>query len=206
MILRFLHGWGFDAGFWSGVVDELGDWPAVADDRGYFGAPADAPSSEPCIVVAHSFGAMRALAAPPADCRGLIAINGFDRFVPGISHRIVDRMIARFDADPATVLADFRARCGEARPFGQIDTAPLRQDLLALRDGDCTAQSSALPVPMLSLQGAEDPLLPAPMRDSVFADVRLLERQTLAGGGHLLPIAEPAYCAHAIRAFAERVA
>ena len=206
MILRFLHGWGFDAAFWSGLAAELADWRTVADDRGYFGAPDAGVSSGPCIVVAHSFGAMRALSAPPAGCRGLIVINGFDRFVPGVSRRILDRMLARFDADPAAVLGDFRQRCGEVRPFGEIAAAPLRQDLLALRDGDCTDHSAAWPVPIMSLQGADDPLLPASMREQVFADAPVLERRVHPGGGHLLPIADPAWCARAVRAFAEHIA
>lgn len=202
MILRFLHGWGFDAGFWADLLVKLGDWPAVVDDRGYFGAPAAAETGEPCIVVAHSFGAMRALAAPPDDCRGLVAINGFDRFVPGVSRRIVDRMLTKFDIDPATVLGDFRSRCGETRPFGTIDVAPLRQDLLTLRDGESAMWGG----PLLSLQGADDPLLPAPVRDSVFADAPLLERITHPGGGHLLPVTDAARCARAIRTFAGRIA
>ena len=200
MILRFLHGWGFDAGFWASLAGELAEWRVIADDRGYFGAPESPEAAGPCIVVAHSFGAMRTLSAPPPDCRGLIAINGFDRFVPGVSQRIVDRMIARFDTAPAAVLGDFRKRCGDDRPFGDIDAAVLREDLLALRDMDCTGRSAAWSPPILSLQGAEDSLLPGPMRDGVFADAPLLQRMTHADGGHLLPIEHPAWCARAIRA------
>lgn len=202
MTLRFLHGWGFDAGFWSGLAAELTGWRALVDDRGYFGMPDPADTDAAHIIVAHSFGVMRALSAPTAACRGLVAINGFDRFVPGVSRRIVDRMIAKFDADPATVLTDFRHRCGETRPFGEIDMVPLRHDLLTLRDGT----SDAVSFPILSLQGANDPLLPAPMRDSVFADAPLLERMTHPGGGHLLPLTDAAWCARAIRAFARHIA
>lgn len=206
MILRFLHGWGWDARFWERLTEALPDWRCEADDRGYFGAPLEPAGDEPCVVVAHSFGAMRALAAPPAACRGLVAINGFDRFTPGVSPRIVERMILRFGEDPATVLGDFRRRCGSDAPFGPPDAGRLRADLLALRDEDRSGEAARWSAPILSIQGGADPLLPAPMRDAVFAGAPLLERMTHPTGGHLLPVADAPWCARAIAAFAERLA
>jgi pimeloyl-[acyl-carrier protein] methyl ester esterase len=114
-------------------------------------------------------------------------------------------MIDRFANDPAAVLADFRRRCGDETAFGPADIRRLLDDLVTLRDGDCTAAIAAWPAPILSLQGARDPLLPAPMRDAVFAATRSLERMTCPDGGHLLPITDTLYCAGAIRAFAEHV-
>lgn len=211
MILRFLHGWGFDADFWSGLVAELPGWRTECDDRGYFRAAQPADSKGSCIVVAHSFGTMRALSSPPAHCEGLVAINGFDRFTasgerPGVSPRIVDRMIAKFDEDPSPVLSDFRHRCGDDAPFGPADIGRLRDDLVALREMDCTTQSAAWPTPVLSLQGARDPLLPLSMREGVFAATPILERMTHPSGGHLLPVTDAPYCARAIGAFVERLA
>lgn len=210
-MLHFLHGWGFDADFWRPLAALLPEWSAVFDDRGYFGAPATPAAAGPCIVIAHSLGAMRAISAPRRECRGLVAINGFDRFTgsgerAGVSPRIVDRMIARFDSDPAAVLTDFHRRIGSEDPAKPADIDRLREDLLTLRDGDCTAASASWPVPLLSLQGAQDPLLPSPMRDLVFAGAPLLERTTSPSGGHLLPITEAPFCAQAIRTFAERTA
>lgn len=202
MILQFRHGWGYDAQFWAGLIALLPEWRCEADDRGYFGAPDEAAASGPCVVIAHSFGAMRALAAPPPDCRGLIAINGFDRFTGDgrVSPRIVERMLARFASEPATVLADFRKRCGDDSPFGPTDVSRLREDLERLRDED---RSGGAPFPILSIQATGDPLLPAPMLDSVFGEAAMLERQTLPAGGHLLPLHDAPYCARAIRAFVE---
>jgi len=206
-----MHGWGFDASFWKPLAAHLPGRRMAFDDRGYFGAPRHQRPGEPCVVVAHSFGAMRALAAPPPDCRGMVAINGFDRFTAiadaaGVSPRIVERMIARFDSDPAAVLSDFRRRCGEDEPFGPADIDRLRGDLLELRHGDCAAGAALFPAPILSLHGARDPLLPAPMREIAFAAAPLLERTTHPDGGHLLPATDAAYCARAIQAFAEHMA
>lgn len=206
MILLLRHGWGFDAGFWDELAAALPAWRIVRDDRGYFGAAAEPDLAEPHIVVAHSFGAMRALAQPSAACRGLVAINGFDRFTPGISRRVVDRMIARFEHEPAAVLAEFRRRCGDERPFGSADAGRLQGDLVMLRDGDCSAAAAALPMPILSLQGALDPLLPAPMREQAFAAGLVVERRIHPHGGHLLPFTQAAWCARAVAAFAERLA
>jgi len=206
MILLFLHGWGFDARFWIPLLSLLPDCRTACDDRGYSGTPHDPRIDEDCVVVAHSFGTMRALAAPPPRCRGLVAINGFDRFTPGVPRRVLDRMIARFDENPAAVLTDFRRRCGEEAPFGDPFRAPLRDDLVTLRDGDCSPCSAAWPAPILSLQSTDDPLLPAPMRDTVFAAAPHLERRLHPTGGHLLPAADAPYCARAIGDFVERLA
>jgi len=51
----------------------------------------------------------------------------------------------------------------------------------------------------LVLHGGADPLLPPAMRDAVFAGA---PRETLAGGGHLLPLTHPEWVAARIRAFA----
>ena len=253
MILLFIHGWGFDAAFWDELAGLLPGFRTEIDDRGYFGRPYAPRIDGDCVIVAHSFGAMRALAAPPPHWRGLVAINGFDRFTPGVPRRVLDRMIAKFAEEPVTVLAEFRRRCGDNAPFGEPSVTPLRDDLLTLRDGDCSdaeyfrAESSSLggggpqqalegyvhfadgdtppsalraatspsrrgakvataTIPILSLQGATDPLLPAAMRDGVFAAAPRLERRLHPTAGHLLPASDAPYCARAIRDFVERLA
>lgn len=203
MKLLFAHGWGFDASFWSPLAELLADWPAQIDDRGYFGKPA-APifDGEPCLAVTHSLGTMRVLAEPPPGLAGIVAINGFACFTgdAGVPRRVVDRMTRRFQADPAGVLREFRRTCGCDAPFGAID-APLGADLLRLREETAPPPR----VPVLSLQGARDPILPAAMRAAVFAGcaVRRLEHP---GGGHLLPLEEPGWCARAVREAAATLA
>lgn len=212
MALRFLHGWGLDTRLWGGVVERLPGQRIELCDRGYFPGvrppPPPPASGRGAVVVAHSFGTLLALRDPPADCRGLVAVNGFDRFTaggdfPGVSRRVVERMLARFAEEPATVLGDFRKRCGDEEPFGEPDLGRLHADLEALRDWDCREEAGRLGVPILSLQGAADPILPPAMRDAVFAGADRVERLTHPAAGHLLPVADPAFCAARIRAFAE---
>lgn len=211
MKLLFLHGWGFDAGFWDAVIALLPDFACVADDRGYFGDPRAPDAAGPVIAIGHSLGAMRALAAMPDACRGLIAINGFDRFAadegaPGVPVRVIDRMLARLDGDAAATVADFRARCGGDAAFGPCHAGRLRDDLLALRDGDRRTASGLARFPILSLHGARDPILPADLRRAAFTSAARHESLTHAGAGHLLPLSHPQWCAGHIRAFAGRPA
>ncbi len=211
VIVLFVHGWGFDASFWHPVIAHLPELDCRTEDRGYFGAPDKTAPDGPHIVVAHSFGAMRMLAAPPDDCRGMLAINGFDRFAtregaPGVRIRVLDRMIARLASDPAAVVRDFRTRCGTDAPFGQPDVPRLKADLETLRDADCTGANANWAVPLISLHGANDPLLPAAMRETAFSACPDLTRDTIQDGGHLLPMTHRAYCAAAIANLVERAA
>lgn len=199
MKLLFAHGWGFDQAFWQPLAGLLDEWPQAIDDRGYFGTPCAPRVDGPCLAVTHSFGTMRILADPPPGLAGIVAINGFERFTalsgkPGVAPRVVDRMLRRFDEDPRGVLAEFRRACGCGKPFDAIDPAPLRADLLRLRDA-----CPPLPqVPIVALTGGRDPILPVQMRETVFAgcDVRRLQDEA---AGHLLPLENPALCAMAIR-------
>lgn len=205
MILRFLHGWGFDRTLWDAVIALLPEHDCRADDAGYFGQPR--PVEDGALAVAHSFGAMRLLAAPGLSLRAMVAINAFDCFAarpgfPGIAPRVLSRMQARFAADPAAVLTEFRQRCGTAIPAPTPDPAPLARDLAALAADD---RRGACPVTVLSLQSADDPLLSAAMRDAVFASAPAADRLTAPVGGHLLPLTRPERCAAAIRSMVERL-
>jgi len=204
--LLFCHGWGFDAGFWDPLAALLPEFAQVRDDAGYFGAPAAPRPQVPYCAVTHSLGTMRLLAAPPPGLAALIAIDGFDRFTaadafPGVPRRLVERMIGAFAQVPDTVLADFRARCGTNAPFPSAAASCLEAGLVALRDEDRRAEAAALGVPILSLQGGRDAILPLALRETVFAGAGVVMRRTHPPAGHLLPISDPQWCAEAIRSF-----
>jgi pimeloyl-[acyl-carrier protein] methyl ester esterase len=151
---------------------------------------------------------MRVLRDPPPGCRGLVAVNGFDCFTacddfPGTAPRVADRMIARFDHAPEAVLADFRRRCGADAPSTALRPEPLRRDLLAL---NCRDDSAGWNLPILSLQGANDLILPPQMRGKAFASAPHAQRATHQTAAHLLLLTDAAYCAGIVREFVESVA
>ncbi|VWX52814.1 alpha/beta fold hydrolase [Novosphingobium sp. 9U] len=209
--LLFCHGWGFDAGVWDPLAALLPEFTQLRDDAGYFGASAAPVPSEPVLAVTHSFGTMRLLAAPPEGLAGMVAINGFDRFTaapdfPGTPARVVDRMVSAVAQEPETVLADFHARIGSAVPMGEPDAERLQASLVTMRDGDLRAIVGQVRLPILSLQGAHDTLLPMALRETVFAAVPGVMRRTHPDAGHLLQREDPGWCADAIRSFAATLA
>lgn len=206
MKLLFVHGWGFDASLWDALRARLPRHEALVWDRGYFGRPAAPACEEDHVAVAHSLGAMHVLAGETRRCRGLVAINGFDRFttapdVPGVATRVVERMIARFADAPEAVLGEFRQRCGAGTETAPLAAEPLAEDLRLLRDGDCRVEAASFPAPILSLQGARDPILPAAMRAQAFASAHRIDRDEHPREGHLLPMTDPDYCARQIERF-----
>ncbi|TYC87457.1 alpha/beta fold hydrolase [Novosphingobium sp. BW1] len=199
MNLLFAHGWGFDASFWEPLAALLPEHAHVFDDRGYFGRPAPTEIAGPCLAITHSFGTMRVLTNPPPGLVGIVAFNGFDRFSArsgraGIPVRVIDRMLRRFTQSPETVLAEFRATCGDETQVPTPVPDPLREDLLRLRDGECPPPA----VPLTSVQGGADPLLVREIRESVFPRGEV--RRVSHTGGHLLPVEDPAFCAETVRA------
>ena len=198
MILRFLHGWAGSASVWSAVIALLPDFDCCADDRGYFNPPIAADEGE--IAIGHSFGTMRAL-AEPHGMRALVAINGFDCFTarpgyPAAAPRVVDRMLTRFDQDPQALVATFRASVGAPHTPLLRDPAALRADLAAMRELDLRARTK---VPVVSVQAADDPVVPAAVHPHLFGAAPVVERIDVATGGHVLPETAPELCAHAIR-------
>ena len=200
--LLFVHGWGFDAGLWTPMRDALAGVSAATIDLGYFGAAHVPEVPPPVLVIGHSLGALLALRSPPPGCIGLVAINGFDRFTgeAGVAPRILDRMIARLEAAPDEVVAEFRRRCGSSTSFDTPDRKRLADHLRLMRDADERATSAAWDRPLLVLQGEQDPILPAGLRAIAFADAPMRRLERHAEGGHLLPVSHPRWCAEHIKA------
>lgn len=207
MKLALLHGWGMDRSSWDAVIPLLGELACHADDRGYFGAPE--PAGRADIVVTHSLGALRALAAPPPGCRGLVVINGFDCFAQrddfpaGVPSIVTERMAERLREDAQAELTRFRLRIGAPPPPPITAPDRLLADLEFLRSSDGRGRWQG---PLLLLGGTDDLVVRPPHQAAFFADRPDAIRRTLAGEGHLLPLTAPEACADAIRTLAGQLA
>ncbi len=203
-----VHGWGYDSGIWDAVRARLpATWNVVPIDFGYFGAVLPAPTfAEPVIAVGHSLGALWWLTQSDIPWRRLLCINGFPRFTatagyaPAVAPRVLARMQQQFAHDPATVLADFHARCGAKgawAPSGTPDTARLAAGLDWLAQWDGRATLATRRADVVALAGSQDPIVPAAMSAIAFGAV-----ENVTAPGHLLPLTHPDLCAQRIMALA----
>jgi pimeloyl-[acyl-carrier protein] methyl ester esterase len=209
----FVHGWGFDAGIWDAVRAALPADDTAAVDLGFFGNPVDppVPVGRLVVVVGHSFGVLLELLDPSRSRIGLVSVNGFPRFTeaddftPAVPRRMLDRMIARFETAPETVLTDFRRRCGvETPPPPGLDHHRLDEGLRGLRDGDARGLGDRADQPILALAGAQDPIVPAGMSAHAFTSFGNVTLEWHPDGGHLLPLTAPDWVAARIAAFGAR--
>ena len=206
MKAHFAHGWAFGPDMWEPLAACLPELDHSFADYGYYGGQNIPVPTEPAVWITHSLGTMLTLALPPSRCAALVAINGFDRFaaapgVPGVPRRVVERMEARLAQDPAAVVADFRARCGAGPAPGEPCAQELQTGLRQLRLFDLREEAGALTVPVLTLQGDRDPILPRDMRANTLRGAAKARHRVHPEGGHLLPLSHPQWCADQIRTF-----
>ena len=204
-LLLLVHGWGFDAGFWTPLRARFAPEDTLAWDLGFFGAPARPapPPGREVVAVGHSFGLLWLLHERPLPWRGLVGINGFTRFAQGedfpagIAPRVLARMQARLAADAAAVAREFRAKLGDTAPLpGSPDAAALTAGLEALTGWDERgARVDA------ALCGEADGLVAPAMSAACFTAAA----RRWHAGGHLLPQEAPDWCAAQLRDAVERL-
>ncbi len=205
MELVFIHGWGFDAGFWDRLAPLL-PGPQRHIDLGFLGHPAGDPaqlSPGRQILVGHSLGFVYGITARQ-DWAGWIAINSFPRFVateslPGcVSASALRELRINFHRNPAATLARFRELIGAEPPPAGIEPTSMRQGLDVSRDCDIDATLSSIPAPGLVLASVNDPLVPVATSAALGRAARRADLRWHDTGGHNLPLTEPQWCATAI--------
>jgi pimeloyl-ACP methyl ester carboxylesterase len=201
-LILFVHGWGYDAGFWDPLRQALGDRPSAALDLGYFGAANTAIPDGVTVLVGHSLGFLWLAREPALRHLPLIGINAFPRFIesgdykPAIAPRVVERMRRRIVADPQTVLAEFWQRAGVAGPDKAPDVAALAEGLDDLATWDERENLAGGTRSMRLIASEEDAIVPAAMTRMAFKHDAI----AWLPGGHALPWTHPADLARLIPA------
>lgn len=203
--LLLAHGWSYDRQFWDALLAALPGHRAYRIEAGYCGAEPDWPAApDGALAIGHSAGLATLLGRLPDRCAGLVAINGFTRFVaeaafPGVPDRLPRRMLARLRIDPAATVRQFRAGCGDDAVPDQNDPDRLRCGLRDLETGDVRDRLAAFTLPVLALAACDDPIVRPAHASACFPPAALRWSRT---GGHLLPLTRPDWCARQIEAFA----
>jgi pimeloyl-[acyl-carrier protein] methyl ester esterase len=203
----FVHGWGFNAAIWRAVLGFMQTTEVTLVDLGFIaGGPSSANAwpSEP-IAVGHSLGLLWLLhwagEEGSAPFRGLVSIQGFDRFCPSIPTSRVGGMRRGLRLDPCQTLEAFWRGCG-TEPFASpeaLDVRRLDEGLGWLMDWDETKVRAALACPTLALAARDDAVVPAAMSEAIWGKDDINWSQT---GGHVLPLKQPEWCARHVLDFA----
>lgn len=192
-MILFVHGWGYDAGFWNPVRTVLGAVPSAALDLGYFGAANTALPREVTLLVGHSLGFLWLARQHALTHVPLVGINAFSRFLeaedyrPAVAARVLERMRRRIVSDTRGVLGDFWMRAGATGPDRAPNTAALAEGLDHLAAWDERENLASRASPTRLIAGREDAIVPAAMTEMAFKGSEI----AWLPGGHGLP------CTHA---------
>jgi pimeloyl-[acyl-carrier protein] methyl ester esterase len=203
----FVHGWGFNAGIWRDVIGNIGNAEVTLIDLGFISRGPEAAATWPsdAIAVGHSLGVLWLLHQageegwPPF--RGLVSIQGFDRFCPPIPASRVAAMRRGLRRDAYQTLEAFWRGCG-AEPFAPpeaLNAARLDEGLGWLLEWDETKARAALACPILALAARDDAVVPQAMSEAIWRSDNILWSAT---GGHVLPLKHPEWCANHVLDFA----
>ena len=188
-MILFVHGWGYDAGFWDPLRGALGDVPCVALDLGYFAAARTAIPDGITLTIGHSFGFLWLARQPALRHLPLIGINAFPRLVeagdykPAVAPRVLERMRRRLASDARGVLAEFWQRAGAPGPAAAADAAALAEGFDQLAAWDERANLRRRTGGVRLIAGATDAIVPAAMTSMAFEDRPV----AWLPGGHALP-------------------
>ncbi len=199
-MLILVPGWSFDESVFAPMREGLPEARVVRP----WGDVAAVP--EGAIGVGHSLGGLWLLRHAAPRLRGLVLINGFARFTAaadwpdGVAPRVLARMRARLETEPAAVVAAFRARIGAPGDLPVVETGLLAAGLADLAAWDMRAVLAGLTVPVLCLAAPDDGLLSVGMSR---ATALLTGGEPVwRAGGHCLPLTAPEWCAAALTGFA----
>ena len=204
MHVVLVHGWGFHAGIWGDVVGHLGDAQVTLVDLGFVaGGPKGGMEwPEDAVAVGHSTGVLWLLKQGEGRFKGLVSIQGFDRFCPHVPQSRVAALKRGLERDPAGTMQAFWRSCG-APDFAlpeALNVARLDEGLDWLMHWDAREAKEMLECPMLALAARDDPIVPPAMTEAVWRGTNTIWSPD---GGHVLPLRHPRWCARHVLEFAD---
>ncbi len=198
-----VHGWGFDAGFWTPLAKRLRNAAVTRVDLGFIGDVSEQSSDWPddAVVAGHSLGVSWLLREAGSRYKGFVSIQGFDRFCPHVPEARVAALKRGLDRDPHATLQVFLRSCGavDVAATPQLNVPRLREGLDWLMHWDAEEAKKAIECPMLILAARNDAIVPPAMTEAVWGKRKILWS---AGGGHVLPLSHPDWCARHVLEFA----
>lgn len=200
-----VHGWGFNAGIWDELRNKMGSKARLNEfNLGFIrGGPENAGNwPENAIAIGHSLGVLWLLHHKKQhNFKALVSIQGFDRFCPHIPPSRVERMRRDLAADAASTMGRFWRACG-TQPFAPLESFGLErldEGLGWLLDWDETETKANLDCPLLALASRDDAIVPPSMSSAIWGEETIVWSE---GGGHVLPLSRPEWCAQHVLDFA----
>lgn len=212
--VMFVSGWGLENSLWATVQNILTCIPNLICTTIEFGStlPFIPISAElPCLAVGHSVGFLWLMKERPLSWEGLVAVNGFTRFLAsadfpqGVKAHLLERMIYLFDQNPTAVTNTFLRRCGMLEVPTLQQLSHLRQGLIWLRDWNVESEFAAELTPRLVLAGGIDPIVTPAMTEACFSRQSSVEIAWQQEGGHLLPLSHPLWLAMQLWVFMKQL-
>jgi len=202
----FVHGWGFHAGLWRAVLDQLPGADMNLVNLGFIdGGPAGVSDwPEDAIAIGHSLGVLwllqRAAEQERRPFRALVSIQGFDCFSCHKPRAEVAGMRQDLKRNAGATLRAFWRACGGTNfaPKGALNVERLDAGLGWLMDWDARAAKAELGCPVLALAARDDTIVPEAMSASIWGD----HIHWSQDGGHVLPLIHPEWCARHVLDFA----
>ena len=203
--LIFIHGWGFNAAIWQGIIARLPGMSATCIDLGYIDGAANSTLEIPdkTVIVGHSLGLLWALKHLPSHPQALISICGFDRFSPPVPRQNLAIMMRGLKRNPMAQMTHFWRSCG-IPPFttaAQLNQSALQEGLQGLMHWNAQAELKSLSCPVLALAARNDEIVGEEMSQSIWKDQQIVWSNE---GGHALPLSRASWCAEQIGQFVDQ--
>ena len=202
-----VHGWGFHAGLWNGVVEHLGGAGVTLIDLGFVAGGPKGEKTWPrdAIAVGHSLGLSWLLARGGGQFRALVSVQGFDCFCCHVPSSRVAAMRRGIERAPYVTVENFWRSSGapDFAPPEALDVARLHEGLEWLMHWDVSDVKDGLQCPVLALAARDDAIVPSAMSEAIWRKPGLVWSP---GGGHVLPLKHPEWCANHVLEFANSVA